>query len=221
MFPTFLTIVPPISAEATAKNIGVLASPVITHEHISFPLGLRFWLVPLYSTKGSTPASGWLLGPRTGRWLAPRLWCHWVVASGPFSPSRLLRTGQSLCLVGWVCSALVILTGKSAMLIYPRFSELYALLECAEACLLSLDVPYPDPISSSSNTEVRLVSCWLTHLPAPPGSGVSLPVPYGAADGCSVSRLWSASVCEETFKPTLERTINYPMWLLQEIKRIW
>ena len=38
------------------------------------------------------------------------------------------------------------------------------------------------PLSSSSfNTEARLVSCWLTHLPAPPGSGVSPPVPYGAA----------------------------------------
>lgn len=198
MFPTFLTIVPPISANATAKNSGVLASPVITHEHISFPLGLCFWLFLLYSTTGSTPASGWLLGPRAGRWLGPLLWCYWVVASGPFSPSRLLRTCQSFCLVGWVCSALVILTGMSAMLIYPRFSEVCALLECAEACLVSLDVPYPDPISRSFNAGVPLGEL-LSGPPSCPPRLWSVPasVLWSSGDGCSVGRLWSASVCEE------------------------
>ena len=78
MFPTFLAIVPPTSANATAKNIGVSASLVSTHEHV-FPTWLAFLAFSItlhcrvytciWGTPGLEPAGGW--ERLHSRWLRP------------------------------------------------------------------------------------------------------------------------------------------------------
>lgn len=215
MFPTFLAIVPPTSANATAKNIGVSASLVSTHEHVSFPLGLRFWLFPLHCTAGPTPASGGLLvqsqqvaGTSALVLLSSGSWSIFLFQAPQNLPERL-SSG-----LGLLCSCDFDWDECRADL-SQVFWSLCTPGVCVEACLLSLEVPYRDPISFNTEVPLGVLLSDLRHLPAPPGSGTLQNIPLSAlwtsCDGYSVSRLWSASVCEEIFKPTLERSINYLM----------
>lgn len=111
------------------------------------------WVTPVYSRRMRGPLN--------------------AMTPGPFPSFRLPSTCQDFWWVSCVCSALMILAGISAMLIYFQFSEDDTLLS-TEPLSVSLEVPLHPIPTGSEHRGLQTVRCWMigTAFLCHPGHGI-------------------------------------------------